>query len=183
MTAWRWHAQRLAAALGLPGLVAVVLALLAAVAWLAAVAPLQAQIRDADAQLALLARRVRSHAHAPSGPAQPLQDLAMFEQGLQDGRHLGAALARIHDAALHHGLRLEQGEFKLVSQGDDPVARYVMVLPVKAEYRDLRRFTSEVLRQLPSLALEEVSLQRPEPSAQVLDARLRFVLFLAKVQG
>jgi hypothetical protein len=57
---------------------------------------------------------------------------------------------------------------------------YAILLPVTADYASLRAFIVDALRELPGLALEEMSLRREDSKSLQLDARLRFVLFLRR---
>jgi hypothetical protein len=112
--------------------------------------------------------------------ATPQQQLAAFEQRFGGERTIGPSLARLQAAAQRRGFTLDQAEFKLASELAEPLARYSIQLPIKADYRALRRFSRDALRELPGLALDEVSLRRSDPKSPLLDAQLRFVLFLAK---
>ena len=52
--------------------------------------------------------------------------------------------------------------------------------PVQGDYRALRRFMADALREQPALALEAVSLQRNDPASPQVVASLRWVLFIAR---
>jgi hypothetical protein len=68
------------------------------------------------------------------------------------------------------------------AEATESLARYTIVLPVKTDYAALRRFTRDVLRELPGLAMEEVSLRRSDAKSPLLDAQLRLVLYVVKPQ-
>ncbi len=135
---------------------------------------------DARAREAAAAQAAAQAAAAPEVPATPQQQLAAFEQRFADERSMAPSLARLQAAAQRRGFTLDQAEFKLANEATEPLLRYTIGLPVKADYRALRRFSRDALRDLPGLALDEVSLRRSDPKSPQLEAQLRFVLFLAK---
>lgn len=174
-----WELARLAKGFGFPGAVAAALLGVAAAVWLALVVPAHeeaAQMRD---QRARLDRRANEAGTVPMGTPQGVREqLAEFRSRFGDEKGLGTALGRLHAVARRHGVQIEQAEFKLSSDAREPLSRYAIVLPVKADYRALRRFTQDALGQLPGLALEEVNLRRGDARASVIEAQLRFVLFV-----
>lgn len=179
MKAFAWKLRRLAGALGLPGAAAAALLAGTLAVWLAVERPAAAQARQLasdNEQLYAQWRLLPSTAMAASAP--PESPLRRFRARLPHESRITAELGRIHSAAERNGFQLERGEFKITSAADDPVAQYAMVLPVRAEYRALRKFVREVLRDQPAIALEEISLRRDDPKSPIVEARLRFVLFV-----
>lgn len=174
-----WRASRHAAAIGLPGIVALLLFAGAVVLWFTVDRPAAEQARQLLAENERLEAewRVRPAALGQA-PARAESPLRQFQARLPDERRITAELGRFHALAIRHGLVLERGEFKITSAANDPVSQYAMVMPVTADYRTLRKFIREVLRSQPALALEEISLRRDDPASPVVDARLRFVLFV-----
>lgn len=177
MNALRWHLQDLPARLGLPGLAALALLGALAVAWLAVERPAVERLAALQAERVALQARLRE-ADAPAAPADAAATLAGFEARFPEPQQITAVLARVHALAGRHGIALERGEFKLDAATDDTLERYAMVLPLKAEYRAVRRFVRDLLREQPALALEEVGLRRDDAGSAVVEARLRFVLFV-----
>lgn len=179
LKALRWRASRHVAAIGLPGVVALMLFTGATALWFTVDRPAaeRARLLLADNERLEAEWRVRPAA-AGKAPARAESSLRQFEARLPAERRITAELGRIHSLAVRHGLVLERGEFKITSTANDPVSQYAMVMPVTADYRTLRKFIREVLRSQPALALEEISLRRSDPKSPVVDARLRFVLFV-----
>lgn len=174
----RWELARIAAGLGLPGVVAAGLLVLAAAVWFGLVLPVHGEadrLRDERARLDRQAREAGASAGAPLGVRE---QLAEFRSRFGDEKGLSAALASLHAVARQHGVQIEQAEFRLSSDAREPLSRYAIVLPVKADYRAVRRFTQDALGRLPGLALEELSLRRGDARASEVEAQLRFVLFI-----
>lgn len=176
----RWQLAQGLRGIGLPGWVGLAGGLACVVALWGLIEPLRAEAQRLDTDSHLLAERAATRP-SPYAEPTPQQRLLAFEQRFADDRTIAPTLARLQAAAQRRGFRLEQAEFKLTSEPAEPLARYSILLPVKADYRALRRFSNDVLRELPALALDEVSLRRSDPGSPQLEAQLRFVLFLAKV--
>lgn len=175
----RWQLARGLRGIGLPGWVGLAAGLACVFALGGLIEPLRAEAQRLDADSHQLAQRAATRPITANEPT-PEQQLRAFEQRFADDRTIAPTLARLQAAAQRRGFRLEQAEFKLTSEPAEPLARYSMLLPVKADYRAVRRFSDDALRELPALALDEVNLRRSDPASPQLEAQLRFVLFLAK---
>ncbi len=167
---------------GLPGAVAAVLAGACLAGWLLGVRPSTDEVQRLRSENAVLQDQltVRAGRLPASVEDTPRQQLAEFSQRFPNERAITSTFARLHRMALHHGLQLQHAEFRLSGDAGDPISRYSMVLPVEGDYRSLRGFVDEVLRDLPSVALDELTLRRDDAKAQVLEARLRLVLFVSR---
>lgn len=181
LTRARWNGRQLLRSCGLPGWVALTLVLLCAIGTWSLVEPMRAEVRQLDDESAALERRWAARASAgASAPATPQQQLAAFERRFPNEKGIAPALRLLQAAARRQHVALDQGEFKFASEPTEPLARYSILLPIKADYRALRGFTRDALRELPGLALEEVNLRRSDPKSPLLEAQLRFVLFVTK---
>ena len=180
MRRFAWQAQRLLRAIGLPGWVALTVLALCGAGWLAVTAPLQAEtarLTTETVQLEQLSAKWRSAVLIDTSPAQ---QMAQFLARFPEAKGITPALTRLHAAARRQGVQIEQAEFRFSNEAGEPLLRYLIVLPVKSDYRALRGFVREALRELPALALEEVNLRRSDVKAAALDAQLRFVLFVKR---
>jgi len=177
----RWELLNALRAIGLAGWVGLALVLLSAAAWWGVVTPMQDEARQLDADSSTLERRVRERA-ATEAPVvlTAQQQLAEFERRFSGEKSLTDSLARLHAAARRQGVQLDKAEFKWASDAREPLSRYTIVLPLTCDYRALRRFTRDAVRELPGLAMEEVSLRRADAKSPLLDVQLRFVLFVSK---
>jgi len=183
LTTWRWHLWRAAERAGLPGWAAALLALTAAVAWLAVGQPLRDRTAELSVDNDLLAHRVAAQHRAPaSRPAlSPERQVALFEQSMVTERKVSPAYGELWKLAQKNGLSLRQAEFKYTPPAlSDGLGRYSMVLPIEAEYPALRAFIAQSLQAFPALALESVELRRDDARATRLHATLHFVMFVAR---
>ena len=55
---------------------------------------------------------------------------------------------------------------------------YTIVLPVKGDYAQLRRFCEKVLMTVPYAALDDMRFKRSSTNDQTVEASLRFTVFL-----
>jgi hypothetical protein len=179
MTRWQWTLKQAWRSLGLPGWTAAALCVVCAGLWLGVSAPLAREAQRLAAQTRAIERQLATQAQGTVEPT-PQQQLETFGQRFPDAKGITPALARLHALARKRGVTIEQAEFKLSQDSAEPLARYTMVLPVKADYASLRRFTREAMRELPGLALEDVQLRRSDAKATQLESTLRLTLFLSK---
>jgi hypothetical protein len=176
-----WQLRQIAQAMGLPGWVGVALLFACALGWVFAASPLRAEADRLESGSADLERRLGARENvAEAPPLTPQQQLAEFRSRFTGERRIAASVGRLQAAAKRHGVQLDQAEFRFASEAGEPLLRYTIVLPVKADYRALRRFVREALHDLPGLAIEEVNLRRNDPKSAALEAQLRFVLFVNK---
>ncbi len=181
LTRARWRGAQWLRGIGLPGWVGLALGLACVIAVGALVEPKYTDAQQLDASSDLLAQRATTEAMSTAAAdATPQQQLATFAQRFAGERAIAPSVARLQAAAQRRGFVLDQAEFKLASEPAEPLARYSILLPVKADYRALRRFTHDALQEMPGLALDEVNLRRSDPKSPLLEAQLRFVLFLTK---
>jgi Tfp pilus assembly protein PilO len=183
MKALRWHLHSFAAAVGLPGLVSALLLAVCAMAWIAVEEPAMQRVAELRSDNEQLVARARDAVQRPVAVESTQAALAHFDERFPDERRITAALARLRAVAARSGIALERGEFKVQAGSDDALAQYAMVLPVKAEYRALRRFVRELLREQPAIALDEVSVRRDDAKSPLVEAQLRLVLFVAPKRG
>jgi Tfp pilus assembly protein PilO len=178
-----WNLNRLWRGAGLPGWVAVALLGVCVAMVLGGIAPQRAETHRLLEDSAALEQRIAANVDHPA-PVQttPQQQLAVFLKRFPSEAEMAGAVGSLNAAAKRQGVHLNQAELKFSIEPSGLLARYSIVLPVKADYRALRGFIREAMRELPGLAMEELNLRRSDAKSTVLEAQLRFVLFVAKPQ-
>lgn len=131
-----------------------------------------------------VARAERKAAAVKSGqeaaPLSPSQRRERFFNGLPATGEVTQSVERIYAAAAAEKLSLMHGEY---TGSELPVAglvRYKITLPLKGSYGQVRRFIAESLKTVPGLALDDVTLQRPNIGDAAVEARVQLSLFLAR---
>ncbi len=176
-----WNLARIWRAAGLPGWVAAALALACVALWLGVIAPQRAETARLVEDTAALEQRIAdAAAHPVPTESAPQRQLAAFVQRFPSEGEMAGSLGVLHAAARRQGVQLDQAEFKFSPEPAGLLARYAIVLPVKADYKSLRGFIREAMRELPGLAMEELNVRRGDAKSPVLEAQIRFVLFVAR---
>ena len=158
--------------LALAGLLLVVLALLLQFAWLDGLEADNSALRDT------LAAQGRKLAQQPAAQEATAQRQADFYAGLPEASEAVEAIAVLNRAAAHHKVGLVTAEYRVSRAGTGPLLRYQISVPLRSDYVALHAWLSEVLNRLPHAALDELSLQREDAAQGLLDARVRFTVFL-----
>lgn len=138
----------------------------------------EAAIDDAARRLASLDKEMRRAAIArqvrESSPTEARQRLLdRFPTEVQ----LNATLGRMLDKAKGAGLQVPSGDYRLQLDKKGPIDRYVLTLPVKGSYLNIRRYVAAVCAEFPDLAVEDIGLRRENIGATEVEAQLRFMLF------
>ena len=93
---------------------------------------------------------------------------------------LPGELGKLLDLAEQDGLQFSGGEYRLVAGKEKLLDRYVVSLPVRGDYQEVRRFLMTLRDEFPALAIEDVSLRRDKIGSSEIDAQLRLVLFIRR---
>lgn len=87
-------------------------------------------------------------------------------------------LATLFATADQCGIKLQQGSYRLDTNGAGLYWRYYIELPVLGSFDDIRSFVERYLIALPFSALENIAVSRDEVAQTTVEGKLRFVLFL-----
>ena len=175
----RWWLRRSRARLGWRGLAGVALMLAALGGAVLALRPAIQRVDTLRAEVAGLRAALGTGAVSmPEQPASHADQLDTFRAFFPGADTLPGWLERIHEAARHNGITLYSGDYQLRARGADRLARYHVLLPVRASYLQVRAFVAEVLNSVPAAALEDLQLRRDAIASDQLEARLSFVVLL-----
>lgn len=171
--------------LGVPGLLGIAILAAGIIYGLASVLPARGDLERARLQAVrsqgdTAANTAANGAASPPAPPTAAGQLARFYAALPPQDEATAWLNRIYQAAGKEKLTLARGEYNLQTDADSRIARYQIVMPVRGDYGQIRRFLSAALAGVPHLALEEVSFQRQSIAEAQLEGRIRFTLFLQR---
>ncbi|SCK24607.1 hypothetical protein [Vogesella sp. LIG4] len=169
----RFELQRL---LGLPGLLGLLLLVVAAVAWntIPGVERHTRHLRDA----ARIEQARKAHYRNPAIPpaTAPSEVLVRLPELFPPFSQNGADMAQILMHARANKLTLGAAQYQLTTEPSAHFTRYQVVLPIKDQYGSIRRFLAAVLNNMPNAALQEIHVERPGVEGSELDARVRFDL-------
>ena len=169
--------------LGLAGLAGALL-LLATVAYaLLAVLPAREDTLVAQqhaTRAAALLAQVRSG--AITGPQTSEQRAQAFYAALPAQPDVTRWIEQIYSAAAAQKLSLVQGEYSHADVPGTRLARYRIVLPVHGTYAQVRRFVAASVAAVPSLSLDDLSMQRQNVAEPEVDALIHLSMYLVKRQ-
>lgn len=137
----------------------------------------EAAVRDNEQRLAGLESKARELAiERQSLVVSPDETRQRLLARYPGEAQLNAQLGRLLELSADEGLQVVSGEYQLIAAKEALFNRYVLNLPVKGEYRKIRRYVQAVREAFPDLAVEEISLHRENIAAGEVEARLRFVI-------
>lgn len=167
--------------LGVPGVVGMAILAAGILYGLASVLPARSDLERARHQAARSQGSPAANGAVPAlAPQTAAGQLARFYAALPPQDEATAWLNRLYQAAGKEKLTLARGEYSLQTDPDSRLARYQIVMPVRGDYGQIRRFLRSALAGMPHLALEEISFQRQSIAEAHLEARIRFTLFLQR---
>lgn len=88
-------------------------------------------------------------------------------------------LKRVKALVLSSGLSWPKADYKLVRLSDENLAHLEVHTTLKGAYPKLRQLITSLLDKEPALGVQELSLQRPNADTQEVEAKIRFVVYLA----
>jgi hypothetical protein len=113
-------------------------------------------------------------------PVVPSQQLDEFHKGLPTQLDATTVIDRIYAMASQEKINLARGEYALGIDPKTQLARYQILLPVRGNYPQLRRFLHALLTQLPAVVVEDVDFQRKRIADTELSGRIRMTLYLSR---
>ena len=175
LIAWLRRAGHRAGWLGLAG---AALGLLALAEVLTVARPAAQEAADLEAQVLRMRESPRSRREiGGAGAEDAASQLEAFERFFPPPSEVNRVVAEIHEAAKQEKLALERGEYRLAEEQGLNLLRYQITLPVKGNYASIRGFLRRVLREMPSVSLDGVSLQRQNAGEEAIEAQIRLSAF------
>jgi Tfp pilus assembly protein PilO len=172
-----WTIKRAIIGLRWPGLLGVALAVFAAAFHALGVRPLHARVAALEAEARTLEAQAGARGRLAERPTQRSQ-LSNFYAFFPVIEALPEVLGKVQRAARDNGLQLEKGEYRLSQEREFPLARYQVTLPLRGTYPQVRGFVNDVLDAVPAAALDELALKREAAGDPMVEARVRFTLFV-----
>jgi len=165
---------RLYARLGWPGCAGALMLLVAALAML--------WLRQESLQALQQHQQARQNASAAASALAntPLPaTLRISPPALPHGADSVAVLKRIQTVVQASGLAWPQADYRVTPLSDEGLATLEIRTTLKGPYPKLRQLITALLDKEPALALRELSLTRPNGDTPEVEAKVRWVVFLA----
>lgn len=170
----REYVGRLALNAGLPGALGVVLV---------AAAVLGGYIARADndrraAELAQEQGRIERSASAPAPGEDGRTRVMDFFARFPPVSALPDSLRRLNEHAAAHDIGVQRADYRSTVVSGTPLTLVSLTIPVQAEAEALYVWLGALLREMPEIALESVSLKRETSDAETVEADIRLQLYL-----
>ncbi len=174
-----WVASRWAKILGIPGMSGLALLVSALIFHLGFSLPAASRLANLTQQVAQ-AKADRGKHEVREDERTPEFALSKFYSTFPREKEIPQLLGKIYSAARSESVQLERGEYKYIPEKSGKLAMYQISFPLKGEYVAIRKFVVDVLNALPSAALDDASFRRESVESQLLDAKIRFTIYLGE---
>jgi len=162
---------------GAAGVAGVALALFAVSFDLSGNRSLDAEADSLQQESRALSRRLRQPAPVALSERGRLE---AFHAGFPGAAALPDLLRRLHGHALARGVEVDKADYRTAADTASPLERITLELPARGPYGALRGWITDVLAEMPEVAVEHLSLQRAAIGVPALEARVRFVIFVRR---
>lgn len=116
---------------------------------------------------------------APAAPADAAFSEATFQASLVRRAELAELLGQLLTQATALGLHVDGGAYQWQQRNQERFKRFVMTFPMKGAAPQLFEFVKEARRVHPGLALEAAAIKRASVDAELVEAQLRWVMYVA----
>lgn len=171
-----WRAVRRAGWAGALGAILLAVALVGGAFGRAA---LDARRYALDAERIGLARSDRAAVAARAG-SSPTERISDFYARFPALRELPRTLTRLHAHGDRHGLSFERADYRSSEEAGTPLLRVSLNLPVRGEFGQIYGWLSELLGDMPEVALEALSVRRGDSEVGLVDAEVRLAVFVRR---
>jgi hypothetical protein len=179
----RWQAERL----GTPGKIGFALFVFSAAFFIAAVLPRRAEssalmikAETMQAQLKAEPARTSTSGSGIRKAVQGREGLQVFYEFFPSFDSTPFWINEVVQSAAEHAVEISGTEYRLVREKEVKLARYEMLVPARGKYSQVRGFIADALRAVPPMALVDVAIKREGVDSELLDANLKFNLYLSE---
>jgi hypothetical protein len=170
-----WHASHGLRQLGWVGVAGIGLWVLVLMYYFSVAHPASSRLDELHSEAASLDRLT----HAASGKSASVSEqLSAFHEFFPKSKQSPELLGKIYSAASGLGVALGQGEYRMARDHSGKLLRYEVNFPVRAEYLQIRKFLNQMLSDIPSASLDNVSFHRRSISSPVLDSQIKLTIYL-----
>lgn len=170
-----WHVGHGLRQLGWVGVAGIGLWVVVLMYYFSVVHPASSRLDELHSEAASLERLTRA---ASGKSASVSEQLSAFHNFFPKSKQSPELLAKIYSAASRLGVALGQGEYRMARDHSGKLLRYEVNFPVRAEYLQIRKFLNQVLSDIPSASLDNVSFQRRNISSPMLDSQIKLTIYL-----
>lgn len=176
----RWQAERA----GTAGKIGFGLCLFSAVFFVAAVLPRRVESTALMAKVEAVQAQVRTEpAKRSGGTGRKIfghEALQAFYAFFPNTDSTPFWIKEVVQSAAQHNVEITGTDYRMVREKGLKLVRYEMLIPVRGRYAQVRGFIAEALRAAPAMALVDVAIKREGVESELLEASLKFNLYLSE---
>lgn len=168
------YAGRFAMNAGLPGALGVFLLVAAVLGAYVGQVVNDGRAAALDEERLRLARSASAPAAGPDERAQ----LAAFLERFPPATALPESLRRLNEHAAAHGINLQRTDYNSSAVAGTSLTQVSLAIPVQADADAIYAWVGALLREMPEVALDSVSLKRESTETARVEAEIRLQLYL-----
>jgi len=166
---------------GWPGMLGLAILLGSPIFYATTVLPMQEQLATLKVEQVQLRRDIAKNQHREAKPAPTGEmQLKEFYGQFPSLNRSEEWLVKIYAAAERQHIVLESGAYKLTGAEAGNIQRYQITLPLKGSHVQIRRFLSDLLTEVPTLSLDDISFKRETIDLSTVNAVIKLTLFLGR---
>lgn len=175
-----WTIKRWSSYFGWPGAIGLGLLVFSISFYFSAVLPAHKHLEELDNNIAEMRGSVKS-ADQDVIPDRPETQLLAFYRFFADHQDIPDLLEQIYEHASAIGLRLDRGEYRVISDKTGKLLRYQITLPVKGTYPQIRGFVANILKDIPTLSLDNINFKKQKITDPTVDSEIKLSLYLGEL--
>lgn len=165
--------------LGWIGVYGIALLLFSLVVFTFSIAPGQAEIMQLGQELTDEQKMaLKRDSHVKNTEQSADRKTGLLTRDFPRHQEVSKVLNRLYSAASNSNLILQRGVYKLVRDTSSPFLRYEIDLPLQGHYPEIQLFAYQALKEIPALALDDISFKRENASSTLVQAKLHFTLYM-----
>ncbi len=172
----RQQLSQLKEQLGWQGVSGIVLLALAGAFHALSLQPLEQEVSYIHSRLDAVSSKSKGAA-APQNSGNRQNELRAFFDSLPREEDVTDILASISEVAEASQIEFKRAEYQPGEKGKTQM-EYGLVFPVKGGYANIRHFVFRILADHHALALDQINFRRDAVNDSMLNAEIRFTLFL-----
>jgi hypothetical protein len=141
--------------------------------------PTQQKLQQTERELAEQRRTVEQNPQSLQ-VRSPDAVLAEFYRFLPPEDKLLEQVAQVLEVTEDNGIEADRIEYAVLPDAGGKLRRYQMTMPVRGTYPNTRYFMIDLLNQMPSVAISDLSFRRQDPHGDQVESRMRLTFYLRR---
>lgn len=176
MKRFKWYLHELMDNLSWRGIAGLVCIIFAFFILIGSILPNREKIKNIEFQNKNITKKVAS-----SNNIKIKDNLLSFYDTLPLQNELTSQTRKIHEIAKVSNITIKDVSYKISKIQNTPVSSYQLKFTTDSNYRDIRYFISEVLVQLPNLALEEINFSRETSKSINVETSISMIIYYREI--